>query len=100
MSQEREQFMQGRRISWWFLALAPVLAFLGLEAWLLADGYNGHCGLLDAGWECSKVEYIWSSLLSPLLLPVFFIYACCWLLAVGLIALIVKAFHRRRRAAT
>lgn len=92
--------MRGRRISWWFIALAPLLALLAFEAWFLAGGYNGHCGLLDAGWECSKFEFIWSSLLNPLLLPVFFIYAGGWLLAVGAAALVVKVLRRRRSAAT
>jgi hypothetical protein len=92
--------MRGRRISWWFIALAPPLLFLAFEAWFLAAGYNGHCGLLDAGWECSRLEYVWSSLLSPFLLPVFLIYAGGWLLAVAASAFVVKFLRRRHSSAT
>lgn len=71
-----------------------------LEAWLVADEYNGHCGLLDAGWECSKSEYIWDSLFNPLVLPVLLIYSVAWFIVVGIVAAVVRAFRRRQRDAT
>jgi hypothetical protein len=43
-----------------------ILSFLSMEAWRLAEGYNGHCGLLDASWECGKTEYVLYSLFNPL----------------------------------
>ncbi len=80
--------------------MAPIIGFVMLEAWLVADGYNGHCGLLDAGWECSKSEHILYSLLNPLVLPVVFIYSVAWLIVVGFVAAVVRVFRRRQRAAT
>ncbi len=92
--------MQCKRISWWFVAVAPIIGFVALEAWFIADGYNGHCGLLDADWECSKSEYIWYSLFNPLVLPVLLIYSVAWLIVVGIVAAVVRAFCRRRHAET
>lgn len=80
--------------------MTPIIGFVVLEAWLVADGYNGHCGLLDAGWECTKSEYIWYSLFNPLVLPVLLIYSVAWLIVVGIFAAVVRAFRRRQHAAT
>lgn len=92
--------MLSKRISWWFIALSPIIGFLMIEAWLLADGYDGHCGLLDAGWVCSKTEYIWYSLFNPLVVPILFIYSVGWLMFVGIIATVVRIFRGRQRNAT
>jgi hypothetical protein len=92
--------MQYKRISWWFIAMAPIIEFVMLGAWLVADGYNGHCGLLDAGWECSKSEFILDSLLNPLVLPVLLIYSVAWLIIVGIVAAVVRVFRREQRATT
>jgi len=80
--------------------MAPIIGFVMLEAWLVADRYNGHCGLLDAGWVCSKSEYIWYSFLNPLVLPVLLIYSVAWLIVVGIVAAVVQVFRRRQRATT
>jgi len=80
--------------------MAPIIGFVMLEAWLVAEGYNGHCGLLDAGWECSKSKYIWYSFLNPLVLPVLLIYSVAWLIVVGIVAAVVRVFRRRQRATT
>lgn len=92
--------MAGKKVSWWFLAIGPIVGFVALQAWLLADGYNGHSGLLDAGWECSKAEYLWFSLVNPLIAPVLFIYSVGWLLILGIVAFGIHLFRRRQRAAT
>jgi putative effector of murein hydrolase LrgA (UPF0299 family) len=92
--------MERSGISWWLIAAGPIVGLILLEVWLLADGYNGHCGLLDAGWECSKFEYLSSSLLSPLLLPVTLLLAIGWLAVVGVAALLVRVIRRRRHEAT
>jgi len=100
MSQKGEQRMQCKRISWWFVAVVPIIGFVVLEAWLVADGYNGYCGLLDAGWECSKSEYIWYFFFNPLVLPFLLICSVAWFIVVGIVAAVVRAFRRRQRDGT
>ncbi len=100
MSQEREQPMAGKKVSWSFLAIGPIVGFVALQVWLLADGYNGHCGLLDAGWECSKAEYLLYSVVNPLIAPILLIYSIGWLLLLGIAAFVIRLFRRRQSAAT
>jgi hypothetical protein len=88
--------MSGIRVSWAFIAVGPIVGLIGLEVWTVLDGYNGHCGLLDAGWDCSKGEYLWSAMTSPFVLPIVFVWIVGWLLAVGAIATVVRQFEQRR----
>jgi hypothetical protein len=97
---QKPELRMRRKISWSCLAIAPILALVGFETILLLNGYNGHCGLLDAGWDCSKAEYVVSALFSPFLLPVFFIYSLGWLLLLSAAAVALRVYRRRHRAAT
>ncbi|WP_148044738.1 hypothetical protein [Stagnimonas aquatica] len=89
-----------RKIAWSFLAVAPIVALVCFEVFVLLQGYNGRCGLLDAGWDCSKTEYVSSVMLSPFFLPVLFICGGGWLLFLLLAGLGIRTYRRRQRVAT
>jgi len=89
-----------RKVSWLFLAVAPIAAFTVFFVWALLSGYNGRCGLLDAGWDCSKTEYVVSSFFSPFILPMLLIYSAGWLLMLLLAAFFIRLYRRRQRVAT
>lgn len=89
-----------RKISWLFLAVAPISVLMAFSVWALISGYNGRCGLLDAGWDCSKTEYVVSSFFSPFVLPVLLIYSAGWLFMLLLVAFFIRLYRRRQRVAT
>lgn len=80
--------------SWRFLAIAPISALLILTIALLVIGYDGRCGLLDSGWDCSRSEYVLSALLNPLILAPLAILSAGWL-SILLAAAFIAAKLRR-----
>jgi len=44
-------------------ATLPLIIYLIILLFYLKD-YNGHCGMLDTGWECSKFEYYIDSIIN------------------------------------
>ena len=88
-----------RTFSWSFLATAPILALLGFELVGLLNGYDGNCGLLDAGWKCSRAEYVFSAFFSPFILPVLLIYSVGWLLLVFIAFIVTRKISTRNHIA-
>lgn len=87
-----------RRIYWLALAFLPVVTLMVFEIIQLSNGYNGSCGLLDAGWDCSKSEYIFSVLFNPLVWPALLLYLAAWLLVLFIAEMAILIYLRQRRA--
>jgi hypothetical protein len=56
----------------------------GLQA---AHNYVGTCGLLDAGWACSKAQYVEFTLLSAFVFPLLAAVGIGWLIVVAMVTL-------------
>lgn len=78
----------------WLIALLPIGGCLAILAWAFNADYDGACGLLDAGWRCSRLEYVWYSFTNPLTLFFLMAYVIAWLFAVGSVAFCVRLYCR------
>ncbi len=84
------------RLLWFLLATLPVIGLVTYEALQLLGSYNGRCGLLDAGWDCTKSEYVSSTMLSPFFLPWLLFFSGCWLIVLASVALLFHFIHRHK----
>jgi len=69
-----------------FIAGAPIAVlwiYQGLQA---GHDYEGTCGLLDAGWTCSKVQYVEFSLFNAFVFPFLAAVSISWVIAVAIAA--------------
>lgn len=61
--------------------VATLWVYQGLEA---AHHYEGTCGLLDASWACSKVQYVEFTLFNAFVFPFLAAVSIGWLIIVAI----------------
>jgi hypothetical protein len=78
--------MVTKRESVLFLLFAalPVTALWTYQGLQAAEHYEGTCGLLDAGWACSRVQYVEYTLSSAFVFPFLAAISIAWLSAVAI----------------
>jgi hypothetical protein len=60
--------------------------------------YEGTCGLLDAGWACSKAQYVEYTLSSVFVFPFLAAVSIGWFIAVAIAAWTYSRLRQRRRS--
>jgi len=73
--------------------IAALWIYQGLQA---AHNYAGTCGLLDAGWACSKVQYVEFTLLSAFVFPFLAAVSIGCLIVVAMATWIYAGLRKRR----
>jgi hypothetical protein len=69
-------------------AAVPIVALWTYQGLKALHDYQGSCGLLDAGWACSKAQYVEYTLSSVFVFPFLAAVSIGWLIVVTLAALI------------
>jgi hypothetical protein len=82
--------------TWLLVTVVPVAGLWVHEAFTFYSNYSGTCGLLDAGWPCTRVQYVKYSLMSVLVLPTLVLRSCTWLIVVTVLALSIRRYLNRR----
>jgi hypothetical protein len=76
--------------------VAALWIYQGLQA---AHDYAGTCGLLDAGWACSKAQYVELALSSAFVFPFLAAVSIGWLIVVAAATLMYSRLRKRRGSA-
>jgi hypothetical protein len=82
-------------LMWILLATIPVAGFWFDSVLHFYSTYEGTCGLLDAGWTCTRMQYVQFSMLHAFVLPSLAIYSVAWLLVVLVAGIGVRLMRRR-----
>jgi hypothetical protein len=82
-------------IVWILVAIMPVAGFWLEGALHFYSTYEGTCGLLDAGWPCTRLQYVKYSMLDALVLPGLVIYSAAWFVVVLVAGIAVRLTRRR-----
>jgi hypothetical protein len=83
--------------TWLLVTVVPIIGIWVLATLTFYSSYNGTCGLLDAGWPCTRIQYIKYSLTSVFVLPTLVLQSGLWLIVVAVLALLLRRFLKRRR---
>jgi hypothetical protein len=84
--------------TWLAIAIAPVVALWIYEILKIRADYNGTCGLLDAGWTCTRSQYVEYTLLNAFVFPTLAIWTAGWIFTVVVMGLMIFRLHKRRNA--
>jgi hypothetical protein len=89
--------MKRALLTTWLLAIVVPIAGLWLYSALrfYAD-YGGTCGLLDAGWPCTRAQYVEYS--RVFVLPTLALWSCTWAIVVAALALLIRWIRKGRSA--
>jgi hypothetical protein len=86
-----------KKFLWLTFTIVPLVALWVRESFLALTGYEGTCGLLDRGWDCSKWEYVKEYLLNGFVAPFLVAESIGWLFVVAVVAVILFLFDKRQR---
>jgi len=90
--------MRALQKTWLLATVVPVAGLWAYSALRFYADYGGTCGLLDAGWPCTRAQYVEYSLTSVFVLPTLTLWSCAWAIVVSVVALLVRRISQRRGA--
>ena len=90
-------------VTWrWVLYLlsagVPVAALWIYQGLRAAHDYAGTCGLLDAGWACSKAQYVEFTLFSAFVFPFLAAVSIGWPIVVAMAIWIYARLRKWRKS--
>jgi len=78
-------------------AAVPVVAFWIYQSLEAARDYKGTCGLLDAGWDCTKAQYVEYTLFNAFVFPFLAAVSIGWLILLVIATWLYFQMRKRRK---
>ena len=80
-------------------ATVPIAALWSYQGLQAAHDYESTCGLLDAGWTCSKAQYVEFTLFNAFVFPFLAAVSISWLIVVATAAWTYCRWRKRQKGA-